>query len=492
MAASSNALAVSVQTFAGEANPAAELRSRVVALTRYGLARQAAGDIQAAAEAFRGVTDMMPGLALGWNNLALALSSLGDHEAAVAALRCSLSLDPDPSASWTSLANTLLQLGRFEEADAACGEALGRDVTDAAAWQIRATACAGQDDFPGAAEAFRRTLELVGESAPLRASLGAMLFRCGRFADAARQLKISLLLDAAAPATVEMANLCQFILAALDGDMAGARRVYGPAAATPGPEMDRVFKTALLYLDAGGHAEAARLVAEDWAAWRPDDVEARHFRDATAARPVERQPAELVTRHFDGIAATFETRMRSLDYEGPDRVAALLAAWIPPQGTLDVLDAGCGTGLCAPVLRPYARRLAGFDLSPRMLAQARGRDLYDSLEVADLTRALEGQAACWDLILAADVLPYIGRLEAVFAAAATALKPGGWFAVSTEAGDGDGPVLRGNGRYAHGRAYVEALAADRFEIVEHTSAVLRREAGRPVDGNYVLLRKLGG
>ena len=491
MAAASNALAVSIQTFAGESDPAAELRSRVVALTRYGLERQGAGDLQAAADAFRGVTDMMPGLALGWNNLALALASLGEYEDAVAALRCALSLDTEQPASWTSLANALLQLGRFEEADAASGEALGRDVADAAAWQIRAMACAGQDDFEGAAEAFTRTLELVGESAPLRASLGAMLFRCGRFAEAARHLRISLLLDAAAPATVEMANLCQFILAALDGDMARARAIYGPAVAPAGPELDRVFKTALLYLDAGGHAEAARRVAEDWAACRPDDLEARHFHAAAAALPVERQPAELVTRHFDGIAATFETRMESLGYEGPDQMAALLAAWVPPQMALEVLDAGCGTGLCAPVLRPYARRLAGIDLSAGMLAQARARDLYDSLEVADLTFALERQAAGWDLVLAADVLPYIGRLEAVFAAVATALKPGGWFAVSTEADDGDGPVLRGNGRYAHGRAYIEALAADRFEIVERVSAVLRREAGRPVDGDYFLLRRLG-
>ena len=28
-----------------------------------------------------------------------------------------------------------------------------------------------------------------------------------------------------------------------------------------------------------------------------------------------------------------------------------------------MLDAGCGTGLCAPLLRPYASRLTGVDLS---------------------------------------------------------------------------------------------------------------------------------
>ena len=39
---------------------------------------------------------------------------------------------------------------------------------------------------------------------------------------------------------------------------------------------------------------------------------------------------------------------------------------------LDVLDLGCGTGLCGPLLRPYARALAGVDLSPQMLERMRG------------------------------------------------------------------------------------------------------------------------
>ena len=35
-----------------------------------------------------------------------------------------------------------------------------------------------------------------------------------------------------------------------------------------------------------------------------------------------------------------------------------------------MLDAGCGTGLCGPLLKPFAGRLDGVDLSPRMLAKA--------------------------------------------------------------------------------------------------------------------------
>ncbi len=491
MPASNNTAVISALAARGEPDPAAALRARVVALTRYGLERQAGGDVAAAAEAFRGVTDLMPGLALGWNNLALALSTLGDHQAALPALRCAVALDPEAPGIWTSLANTFLHLERYEEADSACGEALGRDRLDASAWQIRATACAGRNEFDAAAEAFGRTLDIAGDSAPLRASRGAMLFRGARFAEAATELAAALALDPAAEATLEMLQLCRFVLAALDGDMAAARAAGGPAAATPGPDMDRLYKTALLYLDAAGHDEAARRVGQAWADLRPGELEARHFRDATAAEPVDRPPADLVANHFDGVADDFEARVERLDYDGPARIAALIAPHLTADAALDILDAGCGTGLCGPALRPYARRLAGVDLSAGMLAKARAGELYDTLETGDLVAVLERSGAAWDLILAADTFPYLGRLEPVFAAAATALKPDGLFAFSTETCDGREAVLRGNGRYAHGAGYIAGLCPGRFELVEHQRTTLRREAGQPVLGDYFLLRRLG-
>ena len=42
-----------------------------------------------------------------------------------------------------------------------------------------------------------------------------------------------------------------------------------------------------------------------------------------------------------------------------------------------ILDAGCGTGLCGPLLKPWARRLVGVDLSGGMLEKARALQLYD-------------------------------------------------------------------------------------------------------------------
>src|SRR5207245_2936781 len=84
------------------------------------------------------------------------------------------------------------------------------------------------------------------------------------------------------------------------------------------------------------------------------------------------------------------------------------------------------------------------------------------------------------------------RLKALIAGRmAPALKPGGWCAFSTEAGETGEYVLHGNGRYAHTADYIARLAAGRFEIVAETTAMLRREGGRALDGGYFLLRAAG-
>ena len=57
-----------------------------------------------------------------------------------------------------------------------------------------------------------------------------------------------------------------------------------------------------------------------------------------------------------------------------------------PAKALDVLDAGCGTGLCGPLLAPYARRLVGVDLSARHARRRRSeKGVYDELVKGELT-----------------------------------------------------------------------------------------------------------
>jgi predicted TPR repeat methyltransferase len=138
-----------------------------------------------------------------------------------------------------------------------------------------------------------------------------------------------------------------------------------------------------------------------------------------------------------------------------------------------------------------ARTLHGVDLSPRMIEKARGRKLYDTLEVNDIATNLKNRTAAWDLAISADVLIYVGDLRDIFAACFAALKPGGMFAFSVEVGDDSETfVLRKTGRYAHASSYIRSLsAAAGFDEIERRAVVLRKEGLEDMQGYLFLLRR---
>jgi predicted TPR repeat methyltransferase len=158
-----------------------------------------------------------------------------------------------------------------------------------------------------------------------------------------------------------------------------------------------------------------------------------------------------------------------------------------------VLDAGCGTGLCGAELKPFARTLTGVDLSAAMLDQARRSGSYDELIKAELKEYLAERPSAYDLIVSGDTFVYFGDLQPVLAAAARALRPGGWLVFSLErSGDeaSHGYRLHPHGRYSHTRAYVvETLTRARLEPADVRAETLRKEAGRPVGGWIVVCRK---
>ena len=205
-------------------------------------------------------------------------------------------------------------------------------------------------------------------------------------------------------------------------------------------------------------------------------------------------PPEYITRFYNDYADTFETNLVDrLQYQGPSALlSAVQTALTGREGLLDVLELGCGTGLCGPLFKPMARSLIGVDLSPKMLAIARAREVYDDLEVGELTAALRKRKGMVDLALAADVFIYIGDLAPVFEAAAGALRPKGLFAFFVEAAkteEAENYILRSTARYAHTRSYVETLARRfGFEQVSCEEFCIRMELGQPTIGTIHVLR----
>jgi predicted TPR repeat methyltransferase/Flp pilus assembly protein TadD len=207
---------------------------------------------------------------------------------------------------------------------------------------------------------------------------------------------------------------------------------------------------------------------------------------------VESPPAELIADLFDTYAPKFDQHLvEVLRYCVPKSLAALVATTAAPaERSWRVLDLGCGTGLAGVEVRAYARSLIGSDLSPRMIARARAREIYDELHVEDLTATL-ARVRDVDLIVAADVFIYVGALDATFAACATALRAGGLLAFSVERSASADVVLQKTLRYAHSDAYIRRLASAHGLAVERAEpAVLRVDNDeQPVHGVLYLLRR---
>ena len=193
---------------------------------------------------------------------------------------------------------------------------------------------------------------------------------------------------------------------------------------------------------------------------------------------------------FDRYANEFDEHLVDrLHYRTPQLLVDQLRPLLP--GTpLDVLDLGCGTGLCGPLLRPSARSLTGLDLSPKMLDEAALKQVYDTLIAGDIVTFLSAQDAAFDVIVAADVFCYIGDLGPAFASARAALRPAGLFAFSTEINrDGDLRLLPSL-RFAHAESYLRRLAAaGGWHVESLVERPLRQEKQEDVLGHLTILRR---
>ena len=231
---------------------------------------------------------------------------------------------------------------------------------------------------------------------------------------------------------------------------------------------------------------------ERWLECEPESpVAAFMLKAIRGNEDLTRAPDTVIRNMFDRFAPNFEHRLRRLEYKVPDLIGATLQRCLgEPREELHILDGGCGTGLCAPILKPYAARLIGADLSSGMLGKASSLKLYDELVETELTSYLAEHPQTFDLIVFSDTLCYFGDLAEIIAATAGALRPEGKVVFSVERlpwkNDTKGYRLHPHGRYSHSKSYVEStMTGVGFAKPEYTDVTLRLEMGEKVAGLIV-------
>jgi predicted TPR repeat methyltransferase len=252
------------------------------------------------------------------------------------------------------------------------------------------------------------------------------------------------------------------------------------------------------WYDLGEIAQCLGRRAEAQAAYQkyfdanPDDGEIEHLLIALRDdAPPPRASDRAIRKIYKNFAASYESRMlEDLKYAGPQWMLDAIRHAMGDRDGLSILDLGCGSGLVGASVTKLATELVGVDMSPEMIELARARNIYDRLEVAEITQWLGRDDTLFDLIISCDCLIYFGDLGPVACAAAGRLKPGAFLAMSMERGDRYPFHLTDTGRYTHHPDHIHDVAAKSgLTVAKLDENFLRMEYDEKVMGLYAVLAK---
>ncbi len=382
---------------------------------------------------------------------------IGKPDKAITMICKAIELRPEFPEAQNDLGNMLHEAGKLEKAASVFRKLIQFKPQHADAYNNLGVVLKDQGKHAEAVTAFKKAIELNPKNAGQHYNLGNTLKKLDRLDEAVEAFRCSIELE---PKHI---NAHQ--------GMAGTLR-------------------------RAGRLQEAQEAFRHWLREDPENSIARHMLNACSEeKPPPRASNEYVRQVFDRFASTFDEDLRELGYKGPQVLAAAITEELGhTEKSLDILDAGCGTGLCGPLLRRYARTLVGVDLSPAMLDRARRLNVYDELVTAELTTYLNDVDATFDLIASTDTMNYFGVLEPVLVAVAGALRDGGAVVFTCEEDASEhsqfGYRLSHHGRYCHTIDYLKkCLAEAGLTIHGITSAVLRLEDSLPVEGVVVRARK---
>jgi len=412
------------------------------------------GHLDVARRIYADVLALQPRRPDALNFMGMLKHQLGDHAGAHALLRDASMLAPREPSVWVNLGNVLMAMGRLPDAEKAFRRSLAL--------------VEGPEALTSIARLQRRRHDWVRSEASCRRALAL----APRFGEAWHYLSLALLGQRRSEEAFEAAVQAELLLP----EKPGRRESYGRALSA-----------------AGEHARAVAFY-RDWLEREPGNPYAGHHLAASLGESPERASDAYVEHVFDKFAESFDDHLASLQYRAPELVAQALRDALPaPAAQFDVADLGCGTGLCGPLVEPWARSLVGVDLSAGMLARAAERGAYGALVKEELVRFLAERPDSFDVLVSADTLIYLGELGPAFVAARSALRPGGTLVFTLEAAPDDAPsgfALTQSGRYAHTRACVgERLAHAGLDVIGIAQASPRHEGGKAVPGWLAAARR---
>jgi predicted TPR repeat methyltransferase len=465
---------------------ATKMRQQFVAAVEH----HQAGRLEEAEQLYRELIASGLPIAQAHNNLGFLLYQRGDSAGALAEYRQAVAINPSDPGALNNLASTLRDFNNAEEAEACYRRALSIKPDHLEANNNLGMMLSDRGRQSEALACYRRALAVDPAHAGALTNSGVALRRSGQTDEAIEIWKQTVLQR---PDCVEAHVYLAETLADL-GRLEEARRYALAADALKVPPRPAVRYALGIALARCGIGEAA--IARLRQCVEADPHDRQGARLALAALNQGPMPERASDQLIDRLYAICADRWDNAAGAHPYRGAQLVADKVGGHG-LDILDAGCGTGLVGALVRDRARRLVGVDLSAEMLERARSKNIYDELHQGDLIAFMRERPQSCDVVTCAATLIHFGDLGPAFRAAGSALRAGGSFVFTVFPNEHDNAfsvaALEGLGQggcFVHGRGYIAATAAaNGFGVETIESAVHEYKNGLPTTGLVVVLRK---
>ena len=218
--------------------------------------------------------------------------------------------------------------------------------------------------------------------------------------------------------------------------------------------------------------------------FEPEYAIPKHMINSLTGHTSKEPPKQYVKNLFDDYAYRFnDALVNNLQYNLPFIIKELILQSNSEKSKYkNVIDLGCGTGLAGKDLRYISSNLTGVDISENMISEAKKLDIYDTLIVGDIVEKLNASQDKFDLLLALDVLIYIGDVQSIFKAVHKSCEPDSLFVFSVEIQDENGYSLLKSSRYAHSDEYIMKQSNGLFDLVNSQNVRLRKEGENWIEG----------
>ena len=476
--------------------------------------------IEPALEHYQKAINLLPDYAQAQNNLATIYASQGLYKEALNHYKIAIHAEPDFAAAHFNLgllfvknnqfthANTQfknvlalnpehiesrfylgvfdLEANRLDEAEQAFQTVLAHDSTHVETLTNLGVVALKRQQGQLAIEYFSKVLTLDIDHNEARNNLASTFMHYDRFENALMHYDVLLQKD---PENIEYqynSGVAQMALGHLNEAIAHFERLLTKEET----HYAALNNLAAIYIRMEDRVKAQELLQRAVKA-NPLDKTSQHMLRALSGSPqlAETCP-EYASNLFNNYALYYDQHLQKyLHYALPNHIVRLLDE-LHIHEIENTLDLGCGTGLTGQVLRDISQTIDGVDIAGKMLAEARGKNIYDNLYEAEALHFLQHTKQHYGLIVAADVLPYFGQLDDLFKAINQNLTPQGYFIFTTEISTNTPWLLQENARFSHHPDYLQQLA-DTYglQTCYQKQVTARHQEGKELPVLLMALRK---